>query len=406
MKASSVVTGVVVVAALLGGVAYYQGIRSPDDVKAAVQHLHPGRAINATIAWFEGLWSPKAAVAQAPKQVGRIVPVVVTQAIKKKVPVQLHALGTVTPIASVAIKARLETSITQVHFADGANVKRGDLLFTLDSRQLQAQIAQVQAMLARDRAQLEGAERDVRRYSDLVAKGATPVTNLDNAKTQARVFAAAIKADEAQLQNLNVQLSYCTIRAPIDGRISAAAVKAGNFVRPADVAPLATINQIAPVYVSFTVSQNALPEVRMALAEEKGTVTVSIPGETRQAKGKVTMIDNTVDAATGMVVVRASMPNEDQMLWPGTLVTANLLLRVEDAIVVPSVATQTGQSGTYVFVIKNDVAEVRSVKIARNVNHDAVIETGLEPGELVVTDGQLLLGKGTKVRIRDRKAGA
>jgi multidrug efflux system membrane fusion protein len=318
----------------------------------------------------------------------------------------VHALGTVTPIASVAIKARLDTSIVNVKFTDGAEVKKGQVLFVLDSRQIEAQIAQVQGMLARDRAQLAGAQRDVKRYTDLVGKGATPVTNLDNARTQSDVFQAAIRADQGQLENLQVQLSYCTIRAPIDGRISAANVKVGNFVRSADSTPLATINQMAPVYVSFTVPQRELPDVRKALTAKTATVEVAVPGETKQAKGQVTMVENTVDAATGMVVVRATMPNTDELLWPGTLVTTNLQLREEEAVTIPSPAVQTGQQGTYVFVIRDGAAHVRPVTVERTVGRESVIGKGLSPGEQVVTDGQLLLGNGTKVQVRTPKAGA
>ena len=193
---------------------------------------------------------------------------------KKSTPVQIEALGTVTPMASVAIKSRIDSEITGMHFADGARVKQGDLLITLDSRAIEAQILQAEGNIARDKAQLEGAERDIRRYTELVAKSATAITNLDNAKTQAAVYAAALKADEAMLKNLQVQLSYATIRAPISGRISAASVKVGNFVRSADLLPIATIIQTAPVYVSFPMPQIQLPGAarcdRRGLAERRG----------------------------------------------------------------------------------------------------------------------------------------
>ncbi len=179
----------------------------------------------------------------------RPVPVSLAAAVTADVPVRLEALGTVTPIASVAIKTRVDTEIVKVHFADGAKVNEGDVLFTLDSRAIEAQVRQAEGMLARDQAQFAGAERDFKRYTELVEKGATPTINLDNATTQLETFRAAIKADQAALDNLKVQLTYCVIVAPISGRISSAAVKAGNFVRQADVVPLAVINQIAPIYV-------------------------------------------------------------------------------------------------------------------------------------------------------------
>ncbi len=351
---------------------------------------------------IRGLWtSDGAARSQAAVHV---VPVEVATAERKAVPVRIESLGSVTPIASVAIKARVDTAIMAVHFRDGAEVKTGDLLFTLDGRAIEAQIAQTEGMVARDRAQLAGAERDVARYTDLVAKSATPVINLDNAKTQADVYRAAIKSDQGLLDNLKVQLSYCTIAAPIDGRISAAAVKVGNFVRQADTAAMATINQMAPVYVSFTVPQKVLPEIRQALAAETAIIEAVVPGEQKRANGQVTMIENTVDPATGMATIRATMPNEHEVLWPGTLVTTELTLRIEQAVVVPSNAVQVSQTGSFVFVISDSVAKVQPVTVDRTVGSLSVIGSGLKGGETVVTDGQLLLSNGTRVNPRNAKA--
>jgi multidrug efflux system membrane fusion protein len=350
-----------------------------------------------------GLWTGDGVAARSQAQ-ARVVPVEVATAERKPMPVRLQSLGNVTPIASVAIKARVDTTITAVHFRDGAEVKKGDLLFTLDGRAIEAQIAQTEGAIARDKAQLDGALRDVARYTDLVAKSATPVVNLDNAKTQADIFRAAIKADTGLLDNLKVQLGYCTVTAPIDGRISAAAVKVGNFVRQADTAPMATINQMAPVYVSFTVPQNVLPEIRQALAAKTATIDAIIPGDKNRASGQVTMIENTVDPATGMVTIRATMPNKDELLWPGTLVTTELTLRVEpQAVVVPSTAVQVSQTGNFVFVVNDDIAKVQPVKVERTVGGQSVVSSGLNGGETVVTDGQLQLSSGTRVNTRKAK---
>ena len=351
-------------------------------------------------------YRPFGAVAQAPQAKGsqqRVVPVEVATAVKRSTPVQIEALGTVTPMASVALKSRIDSEILEVHFADGARVKQGDLLITLDSRSIEAQVLQAEGNIARDKAQLEGAERDIRRYSDLVAKNATPVTNLDNAKTQAAVYAAALKADEAMLKSLQVQLSYATIRAPISGRISAASVKVGNFVRSADLLPIATIIQTAPVYVSFPVPQVALPALREAVAEGTPSVDAVIPGEAKRAVGRVAMIENTVDPATGMVNVRAAMPNENELLWPGTLVHAFLKLRNEEAVTVPSAAVQVSQTGNFVYVIKNDVAELHPVKVTRTLGDIAVLESGVDAGDSVVVDGHLQLTNGARVAIRPGK---
>jgi RND family efflux transporter MFP subunit len=352
-------------------------------------------------------WSPEGAVAQAPRGQGeRVVPVDVAVAVKKKVPVRVDLLGSVTPIASVAVKTRVDTEILGVHFQDGAMVRQGDVLFTLDARATEAQLHQAEGTLAKDQAQLEGAERDVRRYTDLVSKGATPVTNLDNAKTQVASFEGAVKADQALIENLKVQIGYCTIRAQISGHVSMAAVKVGNFVRQADLTPIATIIQTAPVYVTFSLPQRSLPELRAALANESANIEAIVPGDPRKANGQVTMIENTVDPTTGTVPVRATMPNSDEILWPGTLVTVRLNFREEEAVTLPSIAVQVSQAGSYVFVVKDGVARVQPVKVARTLETDTVLESGLEGGESVVTEGQLLLNSGSKVSARQIKAGS
>jgi RND family efflux transporter MFP subunit len=360
--------------------------------------------------WFPPLkWlTGDKAVAQSPQSgpSQRTVAVEVAKAVKKKTPVILESLGNVTTMASVAVKPRIDSEIVGIHFADGAFVKRGDLLITLDSRAIEAQIAQAEGNLGRDNAQLAGAERDLRRASELFAKGAGPQLNVENTKTQVDSFSAAVKADAAALENLKVQLSYCSIRAPITGRISQAAVKVGNFVRQADTTPIATINQLAPIYVTFTVAQRVLPDLRIAMAETGASVEVTIPGEKRSAHGAVAMIENAVDSTTGMATARASIPNADELLWPGTLVSVRVTLRTEDAIVVPTPAVQVSQQGNFVYVVKDNVATVTPVKVARLLGAETVIESGVSDGDVVVTDGHLLLTNGSRVTVRERKAGA
>jgi RND family efflux transporter MFP subunit len=336
----------------------------------------------------------------------RGVPVEVAHALKKKVPVRLESLGTVTPLASVAIKTRVDTEIVQVHFQDGAFVNQGDLLFTLDSRALQAQLKEKEGTMARNRAALDGAERDVRRYTELIAKGATTQLNLDNATTQSNVLRGQLAADESAVENLKVQIGYCTIRAPIPGRASMAAVKVGNFVRPADTIPLATIIQAAPVYVSFPVPQRSLPDLREALKAGTAAIQAVIPGDKRKATGQVSMIENTVDVATGMVVARATMPNADDLLWPGTLVTVQLTFRAEDAITVPAGAVQVSQNGSFVFVVKDGAATVQPITVSRSVDGESVIASGLNGDETVVTAGHLQLSNGTRVAVRETKTGS
>src|ERR1700752_2570855 len=307
-------------------------------------------------------WMGGSSNAQGPQR-PRTISVELAKAERKPVPVDVDAIGMVTPISSVALKSRLETTIVAEHFEDGAKVNEGDLLFTLDSRQIDAQIEQAEGMLAKDQAQLEGAQRDLRRFNDLIGKGATTQVNVDNARTQADILIGTIKADQSALDNLRVQKSYTVIRAPFAGRISAANVKVGNFVRPADTQPLATINQMAPVYVTFAIPQRVLVDLRDAMAKGDSKVIATIPGHKRSEEGKVAMVENTVDSTTGMVTVRGIMDNGNETLWPGILVQTKLIIRNEDAVVVPTVAVQRSQNGNYVFVVKDRVSKVQPVKV-------------------------------------------
>ena len=362
-------------------------------------------AAGIVVAMRSGLWT-EGAVAQAPRlAVPRAVAVEVTAAEKKAVPVRIDALGAVTPIASVAVKPRVDSEITGVHFRDGAMVHAGDLLFTLDARAIEAQAKQVEGMLAGAKANLEQAERDVTRYTDLLAKSATTVVTLQNARTQVNIWRASVDSNTAQIENLRIQIDYCTIRATITGRASMAAVKVGNFVRQADTAPLATIIQTAPVYVTFNLPQAYLPDLRQALLNETASIEAVIPGDARRAGGQVTMIENSIDMPTGTVPVRATMPNRDELLWPGTLVTVQMTFREEQAVTVPTAAVQVSQTGSYVFVVKDGIASVAPVTVARVFGSESVISSGLAGGETVVTNGQLLLSDGTRVAVRERKAG-
>jgi multidrug efflux system membrane fusion protein len=335
----------------------------------------------------------------------RVVSVEVATAVRKAVPVEVDSIGTVTPIAFAALKSRLETIVAAVHFEDGARVKQNDLLFSLDSRQVDAQIAQAQGALAKDKAQLEGAERDLRRFSELVTKGATPQINVDNTRTQVEMLRGAVTADKAALENLQVQKSYTEIRAPIAGRASVAQVKIGNLVRPADAAALTTINQMSPIYVTFAIPQRLLGDLREATAAGEARVTATLGGGRMEA-GTVAMIENNVDQATGMISIRAVMENAQENLWPGTLVNTTLTLRNETVVVVPTVAVQRSQAGEFVFVIKDGVARLQPVKVARTHRGVSVIAEGVSDGETVVVDGQMLLSNGTRVQPRERKAGA
>ena len=374
---------------------------SPDRILSMLKRkwLIVGAAVAliGIVVLVRGLWTSDGAAARS--QAARAVPVEVAKAERKTMPVRLSALGNVTPVAGVAIKTQVDTTITEVHFRDGASVQKGDLLFTLDCRQIEADMKRVQAIIDGAQATLEQALRDVDRYTDLVGRNATPIVTLNNAQTTVNVSRATAESNRAQLENLKVQLGFCAIRASISGRISMANVKVGNFVRQADTTPMATINQMVPVYVTFTVPQKILPDIRKAIAAETATVEAIIPGEDKRASGQVTMIENTVDPATGMATVRATMPNKDELLWPGTLVTTDMTLRSEEGVVVPSQAVQVSQTGTFVFVVKDGVAQVQPVKVERQIGTESVIASGLDGGETVVTEGQLLLSSGTRVNI-------
>jgi RND family efflux transporter MFP subunit len=306
----------------------------------------------------------------------------------------------------VAIKSRLESVITQVHFQDGAEVEQGDLLFTLDGRQIEAEIRKVEAVIAGALAQLQQAERDVARYSELIAKNAATVVTFNNAQTQVNLLRATADSNKAVLDGLKVQLEYAKIRAPISGRMSASLASVGSFVRPGDTTPLATLVQMKPVYVMFPLPQHHVAELRAAMAAGTATLDVTAPGERKPAVGRVTMVDHTIDAATGMATVRATMTNDGCILWPGMLVSVQLTLRNEDAVAVPSVAVNVSQTGTFVFVVRDGRAQMRPVKVARTAGDDSVISEGLQAGETVVTDGQLLLTNGSQVSPRELKKGA
>jgi len=347
--------------------------------------------------------SSQKAVAQASRGDQRVVGVTAAKAVRQSVPVRLEALGTVTTMAAVAVKPRIDSEIIAVKFEDGQRVKQGDVLFVLDSRTIETEIRRVEAVIAGAEAQFEQASRDVARYTDLVGKNATTVVTLNNAQTQVNINRALADSNKATLEGLKVQLSFCTIRAPIAGRISMASVKAGNIARQADTTPLATINQVAPIYVSFTVPQRNLPDVRAAIAAETASLVAVVPGSGAQETGQVTMVENAVDPATGMATIRATMPNDKEVLWPGTLVNTGLTLRAEDRITIPATALQLSQAGSFVFVVKDNAAAVRPIKIERTVDGVSVVDSAFKEEKVVVTDGQLLLSNGTKVTIRTGK---
>jgi multidrug efflux system membrane fusion protein len=345
---------------------------------------------------------PSAHSQQAPAQRPQAgVPVRITTAAIKPTPVEFNTIGNVQTIASVSVKSRIDAVIDQVLVKDGQFVKAGDVMFQLDSRAGQAALHQAEATLARDQAQLANAQRNANRDKSLVAKNFVSQQQFDTDSANAAALEATVKADQAQVENAKVVMSYYTIVAPIDGRVGLIAIKKGNSIKANDV-PLATVNQIQPIYVSIALPQNNLPELRAAMANGPVTVQVRPAGDKGPPiTGKIAFFDNTIDATSGTINVRSTFDNAEQRLWPGQFVNVSVLVRTDpNALVIAPAAVQAGQNGNYVFVIKDDnTAESRPVTVDRTVGGMAVISKGLSPGEKVVTDGQLRLSTGTHVQI-------
>jgi len=345
-------------------------------------------------------------LAAQPKQVARTpqaVAVIAVAAARKPVPVRLDAIGTVQPIATVVVKSRIDGQIVKVPIRDGQEVKAGDTLFVLDSRAAEGQTRQAEAQVARDWAQLANAKREADRQSQLVSKNYTAAATYEAAQTNAATMEATLRSDEAALDNMKVQLSYYVITTPIDGRVGAVLLKTGNNVKANDTITLATVNQLHPIYVAFSLPQRQLPAIRDAASGHDLTVTAQAPGDGGPLEtGKLAFIDNAVDATTGTIVLKAVFDNAKDRLWPGQFVNTSLTLRIEpDALVIPTQAVQVGQNGSYVYVISADkTAEPRDVTVGRSIGGDSVIAKGLTEGEQVVVDGQLRLTKGTLVEPR------
>jgi membrane fusion protein, multidrug efflux system len=326
----------------------------------------------------------------------RSVPVVTNKVERKSVPITLDAVGTVQAIASIPIRARIDSQVSAVHVEEGAQVKAGDLLFTLDARTQLALHEQSTAQIQKGEALLEQAKRDLARSEDLLARNVGSSVQRDSVMTLMRVQEAQLIADRAQRQNLATMLKYTEIRAPVSGRIGSIAAKIGTVVRAADTTALATVNQFDPIYVVFAIPQSSLGPLKQAMA--LGPVAVEARAPTQIVRGTVAFIENAVDLATGTVTVKASMPNSSELLWPGAFASVKLHLGEEnDATVVPSAAVQMGQDGAFVFIVKDDKAQLKKVKTERTQGDLTVIACCLVAGDDVVTEGQLRLVNGAAV---------
>ncbi|MBV1702388.1 MAG: efflux RND transporter periplasmic adaptor subunit [Hyphomicrobiales bacterium] len=333
------------------------------------------------------------------------VNVLVAQAIKGPLPLIVDTVGTVQTIANVALRSHIDAQIASVMVKDGAKVDKGQVLVKLDDRQVQAQIEQANANLSKDNVQESQASRDLQRAVDLLARGAGTKLAVDTARTNETALKASIAADQAALDNLKVQLSWYTITAPISGRIGVFSAKQGNIIRAADsnaTGVLVSINQMTPIYVAFSLPQRQLASLREAMATTGATVIARPQGVKTDAIGKVSVIDNTIDPATGTIMVRATFDNEKETLWPGQLCDIKITLSVApEAVTIPLEAVQDGQNGNYVFVIDKGVAKFQPVEVERTQDQLAVISKGLNGGETIVRDGAMRLVNGSKVIVRN-----
>jgi multidrug efflux system membrane fusion protein len=332
------------------------------------------------------------------------VPVTAAAAVRKEMPLEVGVIGTAEAYATVAVRAQITGELTSVNFRQGDDVQSGQELFTLDRRPLEAALQQASANLERDTAQAANAKVIVQRYEELVQRGIVAREQRDTARTAVAALEATLAADRAAVENAKVQLQYATIRAPISGRTGALMVNAGNLVRANDQTPLVTINQVTPIYVSFAFPEGSLSDLRRYMAQ--GSLRVDAgpaSGDGPRAVGRITFVDNVVDQTTGTIKIKGTFPNDDRTLWPGQAVNVVVRLATDSAaIVVPTIAVQTGPDGTYVYVVKDDkTVELRPVTIARAAGSETVIRQGLAAGDIVVTDGHLRLVPGSRVSTRE-----
>jgi len=346
----------------------------------------------------------------APVTVGRgdPVPVTVDVVTRKDVPIVISEIGSVEPYSTIAVKAQVGGELLEVRFREGQDVRKSDVLFRIDPRPYEAALKAARAQLEKDTVQLKTARADVERYKDLVKKDYVTQEEFDRISTNASALEAAVGADQAVVENATVQLEYCTIRSSIDGRTGKLMVNQGNIVKANADTPMVIINQIDPIYVSFSVPERDLPEIKARRTAGRLEVRATIPDSgTPQLTGWLSFIDNTVNITTGSVLLKATYPNHVRILWPGQFVTASLQVSVKpNALLVPTQAIQTGQQGPYVYVVKPDLTvESRAVVPGGVYEQETIVEKGVETGERVVKDGQIRLVPGATIKIQESAGG-
>jgi len=337
-----------------------------------------------------------------PQRGAPAVPVTTASVVTKTVPVRVNAIGNVEPYTTVAVKARVDGQIVSVHFKEGDEVRQGSVLFEIDPRPFAAALKQAQANLLKDRALLDRANEQEKRYKDLLAKNFISADAYEQVRTNAETAAATVAADEAAIDSAKLSLEYCTIRSPITGYAGRIQIQQGNLVKANDVNPLVTVNQVVPIFTSFSIPEQNIGDVRKHQAQGDLRVEATFPNSAHApVAGKLSFLDNTADTTTGTIRLKAEFPNTDKALWPGQFVNVVLTLyEQKDAVVTPSAAVQNGPSGQYVFVVKPDMTvELRNIKVSRAEGDDTVVASGLAPGDQVVTVGQLRLAPGSRVSV-------
>ncbi|HZD94104.1 MAG TPA: efflux RND transporter periplasmic adaptor subunit [Candidatus Sulfotelmatobacter sp.] len=339
---------------------------------------------------------------QAAKPQAPAAPVKVATVASRTMPVEIQSIGNVEAISTVSIKAQISGQLVSVHFKEGDFVKKGQLLFTIDRAPFEAALRQSEATLAKDEAQSLNAKLDAERYEGLGKQGVVSRQQVDAAGAASNAMAATVAADKAAVETAKINLQYTSITSPINGRTGNIGVKEGNLVKANDVPILVTINQIEPIYVSFAIPEQQLAELKQYSASTTLKVDAAPQGSTQHFQGRLTFIDNAVDLTTGTIRLKATFDNAVHVLWPGQFVDVKLTLKAQPhSIVIPTAALQTSQNGTFVYVINQDLtAQPQPVKVGWNVGDDTVIASGLQPGQHVVTDGQLRLTPGAKVDIK------
>jgi multidrug efflux system membrane fusion protein len=361
-------------------------------------NLHIGALILLSLAvGCTGKQSVQAAKPQLPA-----APVTVATVTERIMPVQVQAIGNVEAIATVSIKPQISGELVQVHFNEGDYVKKGQLLFTIDRAPFEATLRQAEATLAKDQAQAENAKIDAERYQGLGGQGVVSKQQVDATAAAYHALNAAVAADRAMVETARINLQYTSIFSPINGRTGTVGAKAGNLVKANDVPILVTINQIEPIYVSFSIPEQQLADVKKYSTAKGLRVEASAQGTGQHFDGKLTFIDNAVDLTTGTIKLKATFDNQQRALWPGQFVDVSMTLTSQpNAIVIPNAALQTGQNGTYVYVINSDMtAQAQPVIVGWTVGDSSVITSGLQAGQRVVTDGQLRIIPGGKVEIK------